>query len=333
MEGPGRIFFLKPDTLIASVLWDFYQSMANFCGSYLQFGTDPVAINHTWYDTHTTKEFWCEMLDAAGARRPRQLGAWDGAQLQELGPGVAAGVGDLVVKLSDSYLGIGDRVITRGAGGLTAAAVQAQLGQDSEYAGKPAIANELVLPTTKFPVSSAGHSGGRREPNPRLPRCCRAEDRARERPGSTTRESSARRCAGVHSLDIITIRTRVGVRVLSVILWTDCSGWSSHSASAGHAPNWPTFAPAATFRSRAPPLNPPAPSLRLPRGRRDGDGRRTDGVVRALLREARQAALQRRPQDLASRRPGHLDGPCARAYRCQGGAGEALQARRHGLHH
>lgn len=89
MEGPGRIFFLKPDTLIASLLWDFYASMANFCGSYLQFGADPVAVDHTWYDRHTTKEFWCEMLDGAGARRPRQLGAWDGKQLQELGPGVA----------------------------------------------------------------------------------------------------------------------------------------------------------------------------------------------------------------------------------------------------
>jgi hypothetical protein len=40
--------------------------------------------------------------------------------------------------------------------------------------------------------------------------------------------------AQVHSLDIITMRTREGVKTLTVLLWTDCETWSSHSCTAGY---------------------------------------------------------------------------------------------------
>ena len=40
--------------------------------------------------------------------------------------------------------------------------------------------------------------------------------------------------SSVHLLDIVTMRTKVGVKVLSVLLWTDCEGWSSHSCTAGY---------------------------------------------------------------------------------------------------
>ena len=64
---------------------------------------------HTWYDTVCTKEYWLKLLDDAGARRPLQLGAWDGARLSDVGPGIGFGGADLVCKISDSYLGIVSR--------------------------------------------------------------------------------------------------------------------------------------------------------------------------------------------------------------------------------
>ena len=220
MAGPGRVFFLPPETLLASLIWDLYATLSAYCGSYLQYGTCTEAIEHTWYDTLTTKEFWCEHLDIGCAHRPRQLARWDGARLHELGPGVARGMGDVVVKISDSYLGIGDRVIER-TDGLSAADVESRLRADAEYRGKRGVVSELVLPSATLPVASPGHANR------------------------------------VHSLDILTMRMRGGqapppthhppptrspaelvrvtqVRVLSVLLWTDCSTWSSHSATAGY---------------------------------------------------------------------------------------------------
>ena len=129
--------------------------------------------------------------------RPRVLGRWDGAALNECSVGVAAGVGDLVCKITDSYLGIGDRTFARGKDFRGGEEVHAALAADAQYAGRPAVVSELVRPTTKIKVSSDGFGA-------------------------------------VHSLDILTMRTRDGVKVLSVVLWTDCTTWSSHSATAGY---------------------------------------------------------------------------------------------------
>ena len=104
-------------------------------------------------------------------------------------------------KISDSYLGIGDRVFRRGvaSGGDFDCLedVQALLAADTEYARKSAVLCELVHPTSELSLASTGFSN-------------------------------------VHSLDIVTIRTRSGVRVLTVLLWTDCTDWSSHSCQAGY---------------------------------------------------------------------------------------------------
>jgi hypothetical protein len=55
-----------------------------------------------------------DKLDRVGAQLPRQLGAWDGATLMDVGKGIAHGKRDIVCKISDSYLGIGDHVFKRG---------------------------------------------------------------------------------------------------------------------------------------------------------------------------------------------------------------------------
>lgn len=201
MKGPGRVFFVRPPTLAASYLWDFYLEVSVFSGSFLQYGNDPDGLMHTWYDSITTKEYWLALLDAAGAQRPRQLATWDGSAAADYGPGVAHGSADLVCKLSDSYLGIGDKVLKRGkaSGGDfdSLADVEAILAADAEYRGKPAVLAEFVSPAPDVRVASPGFGQ-------------------------------------VHSLDIVTMRTRAGVRVLTALLWTDCETWSSHSCTAGY---------------------------------------------------------------------------------------------------
>merc|ERR1719453_1429996 len=72
LKGPGRVFFVRPDSLVASLFWDFQLALSVFCGSFLQFGTDRDGLMHTWYDTICNKEYWLGLLDQVDARRPRQ---------------------------------------------------------------------------------------------------------------------------------------------------------------------------------------------------------------------------------------------------------------------
>lgn len=58
MEGPGRVFFVKPDGCITAFLWDMYLTQSMFIGQYFLVGTHDDAIQHTWYDTILTKDFW-----------------------------------------------------------------------------------------------------------------------------------------------------------------------------------------------------------------------------------------------------------------------------------
>ena len=126
-----------------------------------------------------------------------QLARWDGQRAHQCGPGVGHGKADLVCKISDSYLGIGDKVLVRGKDFSSLDDVQAILAADAEYAGKSAILAELVYPSPSIELSSDGFGQ-------------------------------------VHTLDLITMRTRNGVKVLTVLLWTNCEGWSSHSTTAGY---------------------------------------------------------------------------------------------------
>jgi len=197
LAGPGRVFFVRPDAFVASLFWDFYLAVSVFCGSFLQFGTDKDGLMHTWYDEITVKEFWLGLLDEVGAKRPRQLASWDGSAAHDVGPGIKHGHANLVCKISDSYLGIGDKVLERGKDFNNLSDVHRILEADPQYAGKKAILAELIQPDPNVRVSSPGFGS-------------------------------------VHSLDIVTTRTKSGVKVLTVLLWTDCESWSSHSCTAGY---------------------------------------------------------------------------------------------------
>ena len=189
MEGPGRVFFVKPPNPIASFIWDLYLNQSMFVGQYLLVGTNDDAIEHTWFDSLLTKDFWRGALDGVGARLPRQLGEWNDTEYTSYHP---LGDSDVVVKLPDSYLGIGDSFWNKGKDYNTEEELVALLAK--EYAGKKdVLVLELVRP---------------------------------------------KKSEGVHSIDIITMRTpNDEVRVLSCLFWTDCTTDSSHSTQAGLTPN------------------------------------------------------------------------------------------------
>jgi len=86
--------------------------------------------------------------------------------------------GDIVIKINDSYLGIGDAFMSLGKDYKTVEDIRAKLSEDT-YKGKEALVLELVRP---------------------------------------------KKSLGVHSFDIITMRTPDDdVKVISILLWTDCT--------------------------------------------------------------------------------------------------------------
>ena len=89
------------------------------------------------------------------------------------------------------------RVLKRGKDFTSREEVEAILLNDPEYKGKAAVLAEFTRPTETLTLSSKEYGA-------------------------------------VHSLDIVTMRTSDGVKVLTVLLWTDCDGWSSHSTHAGY---------------------------------------------------------------------------------------------------
>ena len=184
-DGPGRVFFVKPKNPIGSFIWDCYLTQSMYVGQYFLVGTNKKAIEHTWVDTILTKDFWRNHLKDVNARVPRELARHD---YDKFTRDNSYDIGNVVVKIHDSYLGIGDSFWRRGEDFNTVDELEEKVCK--EYKGKEALVLEWV------------------EPDPAL---------------------------GVHSLDIITVRTPDDdVKVLSVLVWADCTGSSSHTTHAGY---------------------------------------------------------------------------------------------------
>ena len=107
MSGPGRVFFIKPNSFFGSFFWDGYIIQSMFLGQFWICGTNEDAIEHTWYDAVTTKEFWHKTLENVNGKVPRKLATWDGTKITVHYP---EDISDchIVMKVNDSYLGIGD---------------------------------------------------------------------------------------------------------------------------------------------------------------------------------------------------------------------------------
>uniref|UniRef100_A0A7S2ALL6 Alpha-L-glutamate ligase-related protein ATP-grasp domain-containing protein n=2 Tax=Octactis speculum TaxID=3111310 RepID=A0A7S2ALL6_9STRA len=188
------VFFKEPDSFILSLLWSQYQSIGSSVGLWITCGNDPDAITHSFYDYKTSKHFWREVMEKAGMLMPCVKGRWMKGDLtifHELDC-------DLVLKITDSYLGIGDKFLDFGKDYngkedvermLKEDMFQGPLGTMDDYNDKDVLLLELVRPDEVH---------------------------------------------GVHSFDILTLMTANGPKVLSVLYWGDCTNSSSHSARAGY---------------------------------------------------------------------------------------------------
>jgi len=190
MDGPGRVFFLKPENPLGSFIWDCYLTQSMYVGQFFLVGTHPDAMSHTWDDTLLTKDYWRKNLNEVDARVPRELGRWEQGKLEMFHELKNE---DLVIKLEDAYLGIGDNFWDSGKDFTDVASLTALLAKTyntDEFKHRTAMVLEMVRPKKKL---------------------------------------------GVHSLDIITMRTpNDDVKIISVLLWADCTTNSSHSTQAGY---------------------------------------------------------------------------------------------------
>jgi len=181
--GPGSIFFVEPEGVLAKWLWKGYLNLSMYIAIYCACGNDPDAIQASWEDTDTTKTFWRKLFQDSQVRYPRELASWDGKNIDKQHKIDCS----VVIKLEDSYLGIGDSFLTYGEDFDTEEDILDLLQND--YAGKEALVLEFV----------------KADPD-----------------------------MGVHQLDIITFDTPEGPKVLHCLLWTHCTGSSSHTTRGGY---------------------------------------------------------------------------------------------------
>eukprot|EP00494_Astrolonche_serrata_P024507 UN24766 len=182
-NSPGSVFFVPPPTIIGALLWNTYLQLSMYVALFFATGCDSQAIKASWTDSVTIKTFWRDLFRKSNVRCPKEIGFWSNGELEikhKLD-------GDLVMKRTDSFLGIGDHHLVFGKDFQTQDDILKFC--EKEYEGKDVVILEKISPDKDL---------------------------------------------GVHSLDILTINTADGPKILSCLLWGHCTGWSSHSSQAGY---------------------------------------------------------------------------------------------------
>lgn len=148
MKGPGRIFFLQPEGLLATFVWKWYLDVSMYVGAYLIGGSDADSVSHTWQDTTLNKHYWRRLLEQGQANTPRLMAQWKDQQLQlhhDLPEDTT-----LVAKIPDSYLGIGDNRWDRGEHFSSVSELE-ELCRKT-YEQKEAVLTEFVKPVPELGV-------------------------------------------------------------------------------------------------------------------------------------------------------------------------------------
>ena len=105
-------FFTNNLSPMTSFLYDFTQEFSNYIGNFFILGPCQDAIQTMYWDTDTTtKVFWREQLKKAGAKISRELGTWDGAQL-EIKEDIMS-YNCVVIKVTNSCMGVGDMFLKK----------------------------------------------------------------------------------------------------------------------------------------------------------------------------------------------------------------------------
>jgi hypothetical protein len=195
----GNVFFIAPSNPLGSLMWDFYKEFSVYTSLFIMCGNHQLAIDHSWYDHITQKKFWRDHLQGAGAHVPSKFAEWNNRTCTWLEDGNDSDVvGDVVIKLPDSFLGIGDLFLAVG--------------------------------------ETEGYTGTRKEIEDVLVKNYSKGEHYREK-GTFVLEW-VRPASGqeVHSLDILTVVAADGsVELASCLYWGKCAdGKSTHSSKAGY---------------------------------------------------------------------------------------------------
>lgn len=211
--SPGATFFSKPGiTRTQGWVWDLWLNISIYTSNYMIFGHDAMGVRNSFDEKGIeTKHLWFRLFQDCGARYPRHMVHWDGNDLKILVPESEMEEGDkIMVKLYDSYLGIGDAVFEKinllKGEALPVhpknkerdvvlyfrdyAELKALMSARDEYMGVAAYGSEFVLPHKDI---------------------------------------------GIHQSDHLTMALPNGkVKVLRSLFWGDCTGETSHSSTSGY---------------------------------------------------------------------------------------------------
>ena len=156
-------------------------------------------IRNNIKDEACTKKYWREQIQRGGLHTAKEVGCWDGRKLTM---NMSIDGMDLVLKVDDSYLGIGDQFLEFGKHFNSVEDLEKMLNE-SKYSG--------------LDFGSENNSYSYHGQTVHLLEWCRPDKKL-----------------GVHSFDILTVKLPHGVEVATCILWAECTGSSSHSATAGY---------------------------------------------------------------------------------------------------
>ena len=144
-------FFTNNLSPTASILYDFCQELCNYVGNFYILGPNREGIQTMYWDTEkTTKVFWRKQLNEEGARIAKEVGVWDGEKL-ELREKVEE-FGALLIKVTDSCMGIGDLFLKRTSDYETAEDLEEIFR--NKYLGKPCLLIEFITAHPRLKVHS-----------------------------------------------------------------------------------------------------------------------------------------------------------------------------------
>jgi len=188
----GNVWFVEPDSIIKKMIWRFAKDFSAYAAGFWLIGNSQDGIDHTLYDYVTHKDFWRSLFNRTGIRYPKGLGRFENNKIS-FDKKVDC---DVVLKIVDSYLGIGDAFLKYGKDFNGNEDLEKLIRQNKTYEGKSIIVMEWV------------------RPDPAI---------------------------GVHQIDVVTIKTnKHSVVPISILLWADCTGVSSHSSQCGYVVDYET---------------------------------------------------------------------------------------------
>jgi hypothetical protein len=144
----GNVFFVPPPSVVGTIFWAYYKNFSHYVGVYMVCGAHKQAVKHTWYDHITDKDFWRSLLRRNDVQVPLEIGRWSENKMtwkDKLVPKT-----DIVCKIPDSYLGIGDQYYNYGEHFETTEDLEKLCQKD--FKDKECLVLEFVRPRTGMEI-------------------------------------------------------------------------------------------------------------------------------------------------------------------------------------